>query len=273
LDVLRWFGDWSHGGRTLGAGRLVLNILKSALGFGTVCGYSDCARLRGMLSALRFPSPKPREFAPSLDDVRRAMTAAKALGCPRAALAYAIQLDCAIRPTDLTGQWFPLSDPRPSPVFTGTLKWLGPSWSVIDKDLIMTITPSKTSGTTGKRVMVDLKLCPLVMAELATIPLEARSGPLIIDDRTGKPFCRHGFLRLWRRVRVAAGLPPQLWNRDLRAGSLTEASMAGASSDDRAKLAAHSRKVTQQVYDRDTLVSSSRVAEARAKYREQNKEK
>ncbi len=44
-------------------------------------------------------------------------------------------------------------------------------------------------------------------------------------------------------------------------------SIAGASSDDRAKLAGHSKKITRRVYDRDVLVSSSRVNEARAKFR------
>jgi hypothetical protein len=72
---------------------------------------------------------------------------------------------------------------------------------------------------------------------------------------------------VWRRVCEAAGLPSGLWNRDLRAGGITEAQMAGAAAEDRAKMAGHSAKVNQSVYARDRLVASNRVIEAREKFR------
>jgi hypothetical protein len=172
------------------------------------------------------------------------------------------------RQYDIVGQWVPLADPRPSSIIYGNRKWLGPTWANIDENLILTLTPSKTERTTGRSVLVDLKLCPLVMDTIAAIPLEDRTGPLVINNRTGIPFYREEFRYLWEKVRAAAGLRPTLWNRDLRAGGLTEGSMAGAGSDDRAKLAGHSQKISQKVYDRDVLVSSSRVNEARAKFRE-----
>jgi hypothetical protein len=153
-------------------------------------------------------------------------------------------------------------------VLAGNRKWLGPTWANIDEAMILTLTPGKTERTTGKRIRVDLKLCPMVMEALSTREATPSSaGPLIIDDHTGRPFIHQAFEQLWAKVRIAAGLRPTLWNRDLRAGGLTEGSMAGASSDDRAKLAGHSKKISQRVYDRDNLVSSSRVNEARAKFR------
>jgi hypothetical protein len=57
--------------------------------------------------------------------------------------------------------------------------------------------------------------------------------------------------QLWAKVRHEAGLGRTLWNRDLRAGGLTEGSIASATADDRAKRAGHSKKMTQLVYDRD----------------------
>jgi hypothetical protein len=42
-------------------------------------------------------------------------------------------------------------------------------------------------------------------------------------------------------VRKEAGLPRDLWNRDIRAGGVTEGGKAGATSDDRAKVAGHSK--------------------------------
>jgi hypothetical protein len=165
------------------------------------------------------------------------------------------------------GVWVDLSDPRPSSIISGTRKWIGPLWGSIGPDMVLTLTPTKTEKTTRARVKVDLTKCPLVMECLAGIAPEKRGGPLVISDRTGLPFWPREFDGLWRRVTKAAGLRPTLWNRDLRAGGLTEASMAGASSDDRAKLAAHSKRMTQATYDRDILISSDRVAEARARFR------
>jgi hypothetical protein len=57
-------------------------------------------------------------------------------------------------------------------------------------------------------------------------------------------------------------------DRDFRAGAITEASMGGASADDRAKQAGHSVKINRKAYDRDVLESARRVAEARKKFRE-----
>ena len=70
----------------------------------------------------------------------------------------------------------------------------------------------------------------------------------------------------WRAVRAAAGLSPELWNRDLRAGG-TEGQMAGAALEDRAKMAGHSAKINQAVYSRDRLAASNRVVEARERFR------
>lgn len=248
----------------LAAAALALSVLKAALGFGRVCGFKDCAELRAMISNLRLPAPKPRDEAPDVSDVRRAMDAARALGYPSAAFAYALQFETAARQYDIVGQWVPLSDARPSSILHGRRKWVGPTWGAIDENVILTLTPGKTETTTGKRIRVDLKLCPLVIECLSAI--QKRVGPLIIDDHTGRPFLT--FMALWARVRIAAGLRPTLWNRDLRAGGLTEGSMAGATSDDRAKLAGHSKKISRKVYDRDVLVSSSRVSELRTKFRE-----
>jgi hypothetical protein len=194
------------------------------------------------------------------------MSPALALDQPSAALCYALQFETAARQYDIAGQWIPINDPRISTVFHLDKKWIGPTWASIDSDMILTLTPSKTERTAGHRISIDLKLCPMVTEAVAAIT--NRTGPLVINARTGLPFLAVTFQGLWREVRQLAGLPESLWNRDLRAGALTEASISGASSDDRAKLAAHSKKITQKVYDRDVLVSANRVADARAKFRE-----
>ncbi len=267
LDLLRWHETIRAPGM-LAAATMAFAVLKAALAFGIVCGLEDCTRLHGVMRVLKVPQPKPREFAPDAAAIEAVRAAAHSIGRHRAAFCYALQFETTARQWDLIGQWIPLSDPRPSTIIEGAQKWIGPTWAAIEGG-ILTLTPSKTERTTGKRVHVDLSLCPMVADELARIPPESRRGPLIINEHTGRPYHPDSFAKVWRKIRDISDLCPQFWNRDIRAGGITEGGMAGASADDRAKVAAHSKRMTRGIYDRaDGLISHARVAEARAKFRE-----
>jgi len=85
----------------------------------------------------------------------------------------------------------------------------------------------------------ELAACPMVMEEIAAIPAAERTGPLIIEERTGLPYRAKNFEQKWRRDFKAAELPADMWNRDLRVGGNTEASKGGASVEDRAKVGGH----------------------------------
>jgi hypothetical protein len=275
LDVMRWHEVWREpieegGAPRLAAAAMCIRVLQGSLNWALVCGYKECQDLRGVISLLRLPGPMPREHAPDAQAIELARAAAHKLGRPRAALAYAIQFEVSARQWDVIGQWVPLSDPRPSSIIWQSEKWLGLTWAAIDENMILSFTPTKTEKTTHKQVQIDLSLCPMVMEELALIPVDERVGPMIINEQTGRPYRREQFQWLWRQVRDRANLSPKLWNRDIRAGAITEGGMAGASADDRAKLAAHSPKMTKSVYDRDVLVSANRVAEARRAFREKS---
>jgi integrase len=107
-----------------------------------------------------------------------------------------------------------------------------------------------------------------VIEELASVAPEDRNGPLIVNPRTGLPYRQWYFREVWKRSAAEAGVPATVWNRDLRAGGITEARQAGAPTDDVAKTAGHSSKrTTARVYDRDTLEAARRVAKARAAHR------
>lgn len=112
---------------------------------------------------------------------------------------------------------------------------------------------------TGARRMVE---------ELARMPATGRSGPLIVNPRTGLPY-RHEYFRvLWHKCAAEVGISRSIWNCDLRAGGITEARQAGASTDDVAKTAGHvSKRTTAKVYDRDTMEAARRVAKARIAHR------
>jgi hypothetical protein len=272
-DTRRWFAAWSEpdepGGKPrIAAARMAIIVLKTALSFGKACRLPGCAEFKATFEDVRFKAPTPRQEAPTAEEIIAARGAAHKFGHHPAALAYALQFEASLRQWDVIGQWIPISDSRPSAIIDGGKKWIGPMWSQIDDDLVLRLTPSKTEESSQARVVFDLKAYPMVVEELARMPATGRSGPLIVNPRTGLPY-RHEYFRvLWHKCAVEAGIPRSIWNRDLRAGGITEARQAGAPTDDVAKTAGHaSKRTTAKVYDRDTMEAARRVARARVAHR------
>ena len=112
----------------------------------------------------------------------KAIAAAHMIGKHGAAFGYALQFETTARQWDIIGQWVPLADPRPSAVTYQGKKWIGPTWAAIDANLVLTLTPTKTERSTNAKIHVDLSRCPMVVEELALIPQEARSGPLVVNE-------------------------------------------------------------------------------------------
>jgi hypothetical protein len=73
-----------------------------------------------------------------------------------------------------------------------------------------------------------------------------------------------------RKDYKAAGIPEDVWNRDTRAGGVTEADMAGTKPDDRRKIAGHAKEATTEIYERDVLEAHRRVMQARRGNREKS---
>jgi integrase len=136
-------------------------------------------------------------------------------------------------------------------------------WQEISPDRILT----HDTGKTGQRVVHDLKECPLVLAELDRLPALPRIGPVIIDSKTGEPFRRREYSGRWREIARAVGIPDDVWNRDSRAGGVTEGGDAGADIEDLRQHAGHADIRTTQRYNRKTLEKTKRVAKARVEHR------
>jgi hypothetical protein len=268
-DLKRWWNEWSaptkEGGKPrLAAARMAFIVLKTALAFGISCRKRGCADLKEIITESRFiKAPAPRSEAPTAAEIARAIKAAHEIGYPEIAFAYALQFEGSMRQWDVIGKWVPLSDKRPSSIIHGNTKWLGPTWSQIDDDLILRYMPSKTQFVTGAKATVDFRACPLVMTELGKLPDDVRHGPLVINPQTALPYTQHRYAYIWRKVANRAGIAPTVWNRDLRAAAVTEAREGAAPTDDVAKVAAHSKRTTAKVYDRDRLEAHRRVMRAR----------
>ena len=264
-DLKRWHGEWSApaelGGKPrLAAARMMFAIIKAALSFGISCRLPGCGELKLILQRQRFAGPRPRTIAPTAADIVAAGKAAHDLDHAPAAFAYALQFEGAMRQWDVIGKWVPLSYKAPSSIIDRGKKWIGPTWSQIDQNTILRYTPAKTQFTSGAMVTLDLRVCPMVLAELLAVTEEARKGPLIINPRTGFPYRQNAYHELWKRVAKAVGIPEGLWSRDLRAGAATEGGKGGAMIDDMAKQLGHS----QPAHHRRSLRSrAARSASAR----------
>ncbi len=276
-DLKRWFAVWSEPDKPsappkLAAAKMTVAVLRAAMTYGKTSRMRGCADFKSIMEEIDFPAPKPRQEAPTAEQVVAARAAAHALGHPRAALAYALQFETTLRQWDVIGTWVPLSDPRPSAVIDGGDKWFGPAWSLIDENGVLRLTPTKTEATSQARVIFDLRACPMVVEELAKIPAAEQRGPLIVNLKTGGlPYRHDTWGDVWRAVRKEAGIPRSVWNRDLRAGGITEGSKAEVPLDDMAKIAGHSRKrTTGDVYSRDALEAHRRAAAKRKAHREGN---
>jgi integrase len=270
-DVIRWHADWTSNGRHVAAGQMAASVLKAALTFCRNAGYRQCQQLRDDISNLRLASPRPRSMYATAADVIAARKAAHSLGLPSAALCYALQFETALRLWDVAGQWHPLDSPVVSAVIQRGAKWAGLEWRHIGSDFVLRYAPTKTEHSTAVEVILDLRLCPMVLEELAHFPLEKRSGPVIVFERTGVPYNRANLNKTWAAVRKTAGLSDQLWGRDLRASAITEARAAGTTTDDASRVAGHSKpRITAAVYDRAKLEAHQRFQGARVGKRAAN---
>jgi hypothetical protein len=274
-DVMGWFEKWREAGDgsgrdQLSVARVCLAILKAAISFGVICRAKGCREFQAILGELEFDALPRRTQAPTAAQIIAVRKAAHAAGFPLRALAYAIQFETTLRQWDVIGQWVPLSHPKPSAIIHRGQKWIGPTWSAIDDKLILAkIEPTKTEDTTAVEVSFDLSVCPMVTEELALIPMEKRTGPLIIKELNGRPYDHDDFRVQWRRDAEAAGVPKAVWNRDIRAGGVTEGGKSGASRDDRRTVAGHSAEKTTEKYERGTvsLEAHRRVMKERTGYR------
>jgi hypothetical protein len=220
------------------------------------------------MSELRFEMGQARSVELSYSQATALIDVANARGYPSIALTQALQFELAIHQKDCIGQWVPMSEPGISGVTIGAQKWIyGIRWEEIDANLILRHQMAKSR----KRMVLefDLKLYPLVMAEIAKIPDSERHGPLVKRERSGLPWKATRFRQVWRELARAAGIPDDVKNMDSRAGATTETLEAtGGNLEAARKQAGHTNIKTTQRYSRGLIESNSNVAVLRVTKRQ-----
>jgi len=255
-DVRRWFRNW---GRADESGALAnprraygcVQMLRIVMKYGKGLRNAACRELSGILTDTRFAAPKGRKQAVSAGQANAFIVNAHDLGAPSMARSVALQFGCALRQKDVIGEWIKTPDGER---WTSGLLW----GEHIKADWTLRKPTSKTNFS--EIAEFDLRLLPMVMVELERVPATSRIGPVILDERTGKPYRQREFARRFREVARAAGIPDDVWNMDARAGAVTDARAKGASRADAMELATHTQEMTNRGYDRDRLAATSRVA-------------
>lgn len=275
-DIRRWYEEFRKPRKPGGPERVrlahgVMVMLNMLFGYGKSIERPDqplhCARLRSIMEDMRFTNAPARKSRVTLAQAKAIIEAAHAMGRPSIALAQAMQFELTLRQRDVIGEWIDRNDPELSAVHDHGQKWVrGVRWEQISERGILKHTTSK-KGTLAE---FNINLYPLVVAEIARVPVERRMGPMIVCEASGLPYRRRHFARLWRRAATAAGVPSNVWNMDSRAGGVTEATDAGAGLEDVRHHAQHSNVAITQRYSRQTLEKTSRVAQLRVKHRDKS---
>ena len=275
-DLVRWYeaARWPQG-RAGGVDHLrtahgLVAMLRRVFRFGVAAEIEGCARMAEIMANYAFEAPKRRETAMTLAQAEAVIATARAATDPARrsiALATALLFEVGLRPRDVIGEWEPLIDgaqPSAPHVLNGR-QWVnGLTWSHVSRDWKLT----KRTTKTGAVIVTDLTLAPLALAELQSVPQDFRFGPLIIDERTGRPYAEHRFALAWREIADAAGVPKAVHAADARSGAATEADEAGAGLEDTRRLMGHARPDTTARYVRgDALEPVRRVATLRLAHR------
>ena len=264
----RVIGPPNMGGPRVRSAHGLMTMLRLVITYGVVAEIPHCARIDAVLSKMRFIIPKARKARPTYGQAVAIIAKAHEMGAPSIALAQALQFDGMFRQSNVVGQWRPMKPGEEANgriVFSGRVWEDGLSWRHLGDDMVIRFETTKRDD---RPVEIDLTLCSLALAEVGRVPLERRIGPMVVDERTGRPYLDKAFSKRWRAVADAAGVPKGVWNRDSRSGGITEGRDAGADIVDLAKQAAHADPAfTARIYERGPLEASRRVGKLRLELR------
>jgi len=250
-----------------GYAAIIIAVFKQAVYYLAMRNDPDCQRLGFQLSKLRLETGDEREVELTYEMLVAFREVAHRRKRPSAALVLTFQFELGYRRRDVIGKWRNVRNPT-----TGALEKVwgdGFMWSTIDADGVLTWKASKTRRKKGKPISHRIASYPELAAELALIPQEARKpfAPIIINEKTGEPYRKCQFGRLFRSIAREAGIPDEVQCRDARSGSATEAGASGALDSDTMAHTGHASLKHLKRYDKRTLEKTERVAHARLAFR------
>lgn len=288
--LLAWHKDWSLDGKRMATASSFIGQLRALFSFGaTLLEDPHCERMCGVMHKMRFPGTKARGVSVTFEHASAVINAAhEHFGWGSIALGQALQFEGTLRQKDVIGEWVPLSEPGVSAVLVRDLKWLrGIVWQEIDDKLILRHVTSKKQKLTE----IDLKLAPLVLAELQLLAgadpllvtdeitkkvtvnrhLLPAAGPIVTCDTNGLPWTGNEYRRKWRLVARHCGVPDNVWNMDSRSGAISEAIQSGVPIEFVRHAAVHSDVSQTADYDRSQAEANAKSMKMRVENRNRPK--
>lgn len=272
LDVRRWFNEFKAPvapGKPERVRRAykAMQMFRVAVKFGVVANIPECDRLNKVLANMRFESPPSRIEQITFAQVQAFNAKAIEMGRLSMAIAQTLEFELTLRQVDVIGQWEPVKTDQAGIVDRGQIWSGGVAWSHIDSDGLL----RKKTTKRGQIAEHDTTAYPYLTAMLDRVPSEKRIGPIVIDEGSGLPYRYRHFARVWRKIATAAGIPANVWNRDARAGGVTEGSDAGANIEHLRHHATHANIQTTGKYNRSTVEKTRTVARLRVAHRGETK--
>lgn len=271
VDFISWYKNFSldeHGKEKLiSRAHKLMNMFRIIVSWGVVLELPHSPRIRLILSEMKFTKPPPRTVVLTYDHAVAIIEKAHQLGQPSIALAQALQFEFTLRQKDVVGEWLPDGEEGIGAIMVNGKRWAnGLLWNHIGQDGIL----RKITTKTGAEAVFEVARYPLVVKELARWA-GPKVGPLVVDEKTGIPYQAQRFVKRWRQVADAAGVPREVFNMDSRAGGITEATDAGASLEVVRHHATHRDIRTTTRYSRSTLTKTQAVADIRSASRNKPK--
>lgn len=269
LDIRRWhskFKEPAADGKPERHRRAykAIQLLRIVVGFGVVMNIAECFRLKTVMEEMRFHVPRGRTAAVSFEQTKAICDLAISKGRLSIALAQALQFELTLRQIDVIGRWEDAEEVGTGGIVYRGQRWRdGLLWSDIDDKGVLVKTTSKT----GKVAEHDTMQYPFLRAIMDLVPTGQRFGPVVKSETTGLPYQQRYFIKMWRTLADACGVPKDVWNRDSRAGGITEGGDAGADIEMLRHHANHDNIATTQRYNRKTLEKTSNVAQLRVAHR------
>lgn len=269
IDIKRWHAKYKEPAADGKPERLrraykAMQLLRIIVGFGVVLNITECFRLKTVLEQLEFHVPRGRTESITFEQAQAICDIAIKEGFISVALAQAFQFELTLRQIDVIGRWEKIDDPQSGGIVDRGQRWRdGLLWSDIDENGILIKDTSKT----GQVASHDTTAYPFLRSIIDMVPPEKRFGPVIKSEATGLPYRYRHFCDVWRKIATEAGVPKSVWNRDSRAGGITEGSDSGADIEHLRHHANHQNIQTTTRYNRKTLEKTRTVAELRVKNR------
>lgn len=185
-----------------------MTMLRILFSYAVELGVPGADNLRELVGIIRVPMAQAREAAPERAMVLAHVAKAAENGLLSMAITTLAQFEFTERRTHIIGTWEGRQW-RPGWLWTG----ISSSWQ---------IAYHQTKIGKVER-QFDLTTTPALLDLLQRIPEESRIGPVIVCERTGKPWKERHYMQVFRKIAGEIGMPDDIWSMDMRAGGATEA--------------------------------------------------